>query len=41
VPVLTGEPDQIQPAASGRTLAWSQWSKEHGYKHGDVYKITD
>jgi hypothetical protein len=31
VPVLTGEPDRIQPAASGRTLAWSQWSKEHGY----------
>jgi hypothetical protein len=31
VPVVTGGPDQVTPAASGGTLAWSQWSHPRGY----------
>ena len=31
VPVVTGAADQIQPAASGDTVAWSQWLQGRGY----------
>jgi hypothetical protein len=45
VPVVTGVPDQIMPAASGKTLSWSQWSYPRGYDEylrvgsGPVQKI--
>jgi hypothetical protein len=45
VPVVTGVPDQIEPAASESTLSWSQWSYPRGYDeylrvgNGPIHRI--